>query len=126
MDPARVLLCDDAIGFPRLVAGWLSDAPDLELVEMVDHEAAGLAKAAELQPDVLLLDVVLPGGQITRELVDQFRAAADGMRVVLISSLPAAELEPFAASMGADGFCTKATTASGLHDAIRAALGADA
>lgn len=82
----RVLIVDDHEGF-RAAAGRLARAAGLDVVgEACDGEAA-LALAATLRPDVVLLDVQLPG-------IDGFDVAArlSGTRVVLVSSASPAAL----------------------------------
>lgn len=118
--PRRVALCDDAIGFPELVVSWITAAEDLELdartstlTELHAHLDAGG------RPDVLLLDFMLPEGPTDAARVDDLRARVPGLRVVLVSSLPAVALREEALRTGADGFCTKATTAPELLAVVR-------
>src|SRR5439155_532697 len=66
----------------------------------------GLAAAARLRPDVVLLDIRLPdvdGYEVSRRLVDSSGRPA----VVLVSTLDAVDVGPRAVASGARGFVTK-------------------
>ena len=76
-----VLVVDDSAAF-RATARVLLRARGYEVVGVAEDVATGLAKARELQPDCVLMDVNLPDG-------DGIAAAAqfDGPTVVLVSTL---------------------------------------
>lgn len=116
--PLRVLLCDDALGFPTLVARWLDAAPEVEHIGTATTATQLLEVIADHAPDVLLLDLMLPEGQTSAELVRRVRELAPGVRVILVSSLPGPLLEAEVERTGADGSCPKATTAAQLLAAI--------
>jgi DNA-binding NarL/FixJ family response regulator len=117
-EPLRVLLCDDALGFPALVASWLNGAPDAEHVGTTTSATELLEVVADLAPDVVLLDLMLPEGKTSPELVQRVRDLAPGSRVILISSLPAVMLQDEVQRVGADGLCPKATTPERLLDVV--------
>ncbi len=70
-EPIRVLIADDHVLFRRGLEMVLGQEPDIEVVgEAADGEEA-VAKAADLLPDVVLLDVRMPrmsGIEVCREL----------------------------------------------------------
>jgi DNA-binding NarL/FixJ family response regulator len=100
-----VLLVDDSAAF-RATAQMLLEARGYEVVGVAEDVASGLAKARELQPDCVLMDVNLPDG-------DGISAAAqlNGTTVVLVSTLDASALGDIAHS-GARGFVSKSELAS--------------
>ena len=103
--PRTVLVVDDSAAF-RATARVLLGARGYEVVGAADSVAAGLAAAAELKPDCVLLDVNLPDG-------DGLSAAgAFEAHVVLGSTLDAEELGDALNGSGARGFLTKAQLAS--------------
>ncbi|HWT93653.1 MAG TPA: response regulator transcription factor [Solirubrobacteraceae bacterium] len=114
----RVVLCDDAIGFPDLVASWLQDEPGIELVAAVGSATELRETLPHHAPDMVLLDLMLPEGQTGPELVDHIRATVPGVRVVLVSSLPKDLLGGEVVRTGADGAVPKATTSEQLRAAI--------
>jgi two-component system chemotaxis response regulator CheB len=60
MDRIRILLVDDAAAVRRLVAGALNRDPALEVIGTAADGRMALARLAELQPDVVLLDLEMP------------------------------------------------------------------
>ncbi len=84
MDPIRVLLVDDHAHFRAGLRSLLATAPDLE----VCGEAAGgeeaLAVVAARQPDVVLLDLTMPGmGGVAA--TERLLAASPHVRVLVLS-----------------------------------------
>jgi DNA-binding NarL/FixJ family response regulator len=101
-----VLIVDDHPSF-RASARALLEAEGFEVVgEAPDGETA-LEAADELRPDVVLLDVQLPG-------MDGFQVASRltrngaGPSVVLVSSRDGSDFGPLVAESGAKGFVPKA------------------
>jgi DNA-binding NarL/FixJ family response regulator len=116
----KVLLCDDAVGFPRLVASWLSRGDEFEYLGLATSATELLEVVGDLAPDVVLLDYMLPEGPASPELVDRLRALVPGVRVVLISSLNGPQLAAEAERTGADGYCPRATKAERLRAVVAA------
>ena len=88
----RVLIVDDHSSFRRLARRMLGAAGFLVVGEAIDA-ASALTAAASLQPDVVLLDIVLPdrSGLLVAE---QLVRVADPPRVVLISSRSRSDFGP--------------------------------
>lgn len=114
-----MLICDDAVGFPSLVRMWLDQDDGLQTVGVVTTAAELLERMDELSPDVILLDLMLPDGAASPELVTALRERRPGVRIVLISSFPQSRLEEEAARVGADALCPKAATPETLRAAVR-------
>jgi CheY-like chemotaxis protein len=117
----QVLICDDAIAFPRLVELWLGNGDGVASVGAVTSASELLESLAADAPDVLLLDFMLPDGPVTPDLVTTLRERARAMRIVLVSNLPQEALEEAAANLRVDACCSKATTPEGLLAAVRGA-----
>ena len=120
----RVLLADDQelirTGF-RLI---LDGAPDIRVVgEAVDGGDA-VDKAGRLRPDVVLMDVRMPGLdgiEATRRVV-----AAGSARVLVLTTFDLDAYAYEALRAGASGFLLKDVPSSALYDAVRAVHGGDA
>jgi len=100
-----VLIVDDHDGF-RESARALLEAEGFTVVGDAADGAAAVAAAARLRPDVVLLDVQLPGvdGFMVAE---ELAVAPDPPRVVLISSREAAAYGPRMAAAPVCGFLAK-------------------
>ncbi len=103
--PRAVLIVDDDAAFgdlaARIVTGW-----GHQVVGLAGSVAAGLARAAELRPDFVLVDIGLPDGD-GFSLTEQLVAMPWPMRVVLISSDSDSSNVPAARRAGASGFVPK-------------------
>jgi DNA-binding NarL/FixJ family response regulator len=104
--PPTVLIVDDHPSF-RLTARALLEAEGFHVVGEAPDGASALAAAAELRPDVVLLDVQLPD-------IDGFEVASrlcsNGHRpsVVLTSSRDGSDFGALVTRSGARGFVPKA------------------
>ena len=113
MDKIRLLLVDDSITFLHNIAGFLAEFKDLVVVG--SDEA--LCLAADLQPDIVLLDVNMPGlsGIETTPHLRQILPAAG----IIILSFQNSDIYKGAALVaGADDFIPKDTLTYSLIPAI--------
>jgi DNA-binding NarL/FixJ family response regulator len=101
----RVLVVDDHPSFRRLAIKLL-EAGGFSVVGEAGDGASGLAAARLLEPELVLLDVLLPdvsGLAVAEALAGDPRSP----RVVLVSSRSASELGPALERSPAAGFLTK-------------------
>lgn len=102
----RVLLVDDHASF-RAIAVHLLRAAGYDVVGEAQDGHSGLLAAAELRPDVVLLDIRLPDMD-GFEMVERLRNASHVPDVVLISSREAADYGRRILESEARGFIAKA------------------
>jgi DNA-binding NarL/FixJ family response regulator len=116
-DPIRVLLCDDAEGFRALMRESLAEDPSIEIVGEAADGVAGVEATAELQPDVVLLDMSMPrmGGL---QAIPKMRRSAPRTSIIGLSSLSAARMAAPSKEIGAHSYLEKGTEL----DEIRAAI----
>ncbi|MFI2644387.1 response regulator [Streptomyces sp. NPDC018610] len=120
-----VLVVDDQplqrYGFRML----LDSVPGTEVVGEAAHGAEAVRKAAELRPDVVLMDVRMPGMdgiEATRRIV----AAGDRSRVLVLTTFDLDEYVYAALRAGASGFLLKDARPDELLAGIRAVAVGDA
>jgi len=112
-----VLVVDDDDMIRRLLRTVL-EADEIEVVEAADGDAA-LAALADLQPTVIVLDVMMPGldGVEVCRRIDHEMA-----KVVMLTARDDPELERAATDAGAEAFLTKPFSSIELLDLIEQLL----
>jgi DNA-binding NarL/FixJ family response regulator len=121
----RVLVADDQ----ALVRGGfrmiLDAQKDIEVVAEAEDGREALARARELSPDVVLMDIRMPeldGLEATRRLL----AGGGGPRVLILTTFDADEYVYDAMKAGASGFLLKDVRPEQLADAVRTVAAGDA
>ena len=118
--PIRVMLVDDHRMVRRGLATFLQAFDDLQLAGEAESGEAALQICAEVLPDVILMDMVLPmmdGATATRAIRRQFPQ----VQVIALTSFKEGELIKNALEAGAIGYLLKDVSAEDLVQAIRAA-----
>ena len=116
----KLLIVDDDPMMRLGLTAALGSQPDLTIVGEATDGRQGVDRAAALCPDVVLMDVGMPGmdGIAATQAI---KAAAPGLRVVMLTS-HTDDTEVIAAlSSGADAYCIKGTEVDALANAIRVA-----
>jgi DNA-binding NarL/FixJ family response regulator len=116
--PIRILLVDDQTLLRRGLAGLLNRNPDMEVVGEAGTGQEALEMAAQIDPDVILMDVRMPGMngvEATRELVR--RSTRGGVIILTTFDDDAYIFEGIAA--GARGYLLKDAEMEELTQAVR-------
>jgi DNA-binding NarL/FixJ family response regulator len=119
MDTIRVLIADDHEVVRQGLRRFLDVLGDVEVVGEAENGRAAVEQARVLQPDVVVMDVVMPevdGVEATKEL----RESAPGVKVLALSTFGDDEHVLPTLSAGASGFLTKDTRPEEIAQAIRA------
>jgi two-component system, NarL family, response regulator DevR len=117
--PIRVLLVDDFSLFREGVAVALERHGGVTIVgEAADVDEA-VARASDLRPDVVVLDMRLPGGG-GLVAIDRICAVAPEARVLVLTANDRPEGLVDAVSAGAAGYLTKRSGADELRSAVAA------
>lgn len=120
MKKLRLLLVDDQAMFREGLGTLLALQPDFEIAGEAGDGAAAVAAAKKIRPDVVLMDLRMPGvGGV--EATRQIRTALPEARVIVLTTFEEDE-EVFAAlRAGASGYLLKASPSEKLCEAIRLA-----
>jgi DNA-binding NarL/FixJ family response regulator len=119
--PLRVVIADDHMLLPEAVRVLLEPDPDIEIAGVVYEAGQILARVAELEPDLLLLDSQMPGMD-GLAFVDRLRVAQPAVGVVLLTESPNPELARAAFERGVKGVILKGSDPAKLAPALRAAI----
>ncbi len=114
----RILIIDDHPVFREGLGSLLASQEDFKLVGQVASGEAAIESLPRLRPEVVLLDLRLPGKTGMETLLWLKAHAADSKVIVLTSSESAEEAEMLLAA-GARGFLTKQVDAREIFQAIR-------
>lgn len=121
--PLRVVVVDDHAMFRTGVKAEIGRA--VEVVAEGEDVASAVAAIQQGTPDVVLLDVHLPGGG-GGEVIKQVHATMPDLRFLALSVSDAAEDVIGVIRAGARGYVTKSISAEELIDAIRRVADGDA
>ncbi len=103
--PVRVLVVDDTPAL-RLLTRLMLEGSGFEVVGEAGDGLAAIAEAATLQPDLVLLDLAMPVMD-GLEALPRIRAAATGVRVVIVSGFDRRAMESQVVEAGADAYLQK-------------------
>lgn len=120
MKTVRVLIVDDLERHRELLKNLIAHIPEVELLGEAADGRAGVARALELKPDLVLMDVDMPGFDgpaATRELLD----LQPGLPVLAMSVSGSADDRARMTRAGAAGYLTKGSGPEELREAILAA-----
>jgi DNA-binding NarL/FixJ family response regulator len=120
LDRVRVLLADDNEDFRAVTARLLGS--EFEVVNAVSDGETLIEEAARLKPEVLVLDISMPGlsGIVAAR---RLRAAGCSARMVFLSVQGDPDYARAALTAGAQGYVVKCRLASDLLLALREVLG---
>ena len=116
----RVMIVDDHAVVRSGLSAFLMVYPDLEMVGEAESGEDAVARVGILQPDVILMDLMLPGmdGVATTRAIKQKYPA---IQVVALTSFKEEGMVQGALQAGAMGYLLKNVSATELSSAIRSA-----
>jgi NarL family two-component system response regulator LiaR len=122
IDPIRVMIVDDHALVRTGLGTFLMAYDDLALVAEAESGEEALDLCAQLEPDVVLMDLVMPGmdgAAATRAIRERWPQT----QIIALTSFKDQEWVEKALQAGAVGYLLKNVGAGELADAIRAAHG---
>lgn len=115
----RLLLVDDGDMFREGLATLLATEADLEVIAQANNGEKAIALTAQLQPDVILMDIQMPvcdGVTATREICQRY----PWMRILVLTTFDDDEYIGKSLQAGAKGYLLKRKPIEEMATAIRA------
>jgi len=117
----RVLLIDDNPDFLEGVSAWLTRDPAFELAGVAGSGGEALTQVENLEPDVVLMDVAMPGVN-GFEATRRIKSKPGAPLVILLTFHDSETARVEALAAGADGFVPKTKVTEDLTRVIRSLL----
>lgn len=114
----RLVLVDDHEGIREILSDILGSNPDIEVVGQAGTGAALLQLCAEQNPDIILLDLMLPDMN-GLDCIRSIRRSLPGARILIFSGNANPILISRAVELGVQGFIEKTAKYSELIEAVR-------
>jgi DNA-binding NarL/FixJ family response regulator len=114
----RVLLCDDVAMLRELLRYELEEDDGVVVVGEADNGLDGVRLVEELQPDVVILDLAMPGID-GLEALTQMRDTAHPPHVLVHSGFDAATMRERVLALGATAYLEKGGNLREVREAVR-------
>ena len=119
-DPLRVVLCDDVPELRTLMRFALEEEGDLVVVGEAGDALTGVERITDLQPDVVLLDLSMPGMD-GLEAIPLIRARSARTAIVVFSGFAEERMRGPALEVGADRYVEKGADLDVVRAIVREA-----
>ncbi len=117
----RVLVVEDFGGWRDCIVEKLRENPRLRVVDFASDGLEAVWKAAEVRPDLILLDISLPSLRGI-EAARQIRKLVPESKIIFLTTETSATVAQEALSLGAEGYVLKIYADSDLLNAVEAVL----
>ena len=114
----NIYLCDDVPELRQLLRIILEEDPELRVVGETGDAEIGVEEIAELQPNVVLLDLSMPGMD-GLEALPLIRRAAPDTSVIVFSGFTEARMAALVLERGADRYIEKGEPLERVREAVR-------
>ena len=121
-NPIRILVADDFSEWRVRLRSILQARPEWQVIGEACDGLDAVHKTTELRPDVVLLDIGMPGLNGI-EAAKQIRRASPSTKVIFVTQENDAEVRTEALAAGAEGYLLKTNLTRELLSAVEAALG---
>jgi DNA-binding NarL/FixJ family response regulator len=124
VDPATILIVDDHTLVREALCELLESQDGIRIVGQAGDSAAAVAMALAEQPDVILLDIEIPGGEVTTT-VRQLQERCPCSRIIILSMYEGPQLVQDLLAAGIRGYLLKSTHWQELVAAIQGVMADD-
>lgn len=122
MKRLSIVLADDHTMMRAGIRALIMAEPDMHVVAEAANGAQALHLAREFHPDVLVMDILMPGSN-GFEVMGRLKEACPEVRVLILTALGEAAYLRQMLAAGASGYLLKRAAAETLIEAIRAVAG---
>ncbi len=123
MNTIRILLVDDNPMFLGITQEFLQLQVELTVIGTAHNSQEALAQAEKLKPDVILLDLNMPGPS-GLETIPKLQKITPQTKIIALTMMNQDAYQPAALSAGANGFVAKANMGAELIPTIQRVVGA--
>lgn len=116
-DRIRVLICDDVAMLRELIRYELEEDDSIVVVGEADNGLDGVRLVTELKPDVVVLDLAMPGID-GLEALSLMRATAEPPHVLVHSGFDASTMRDRVIALGAAGYIEKGGDLGAVRTAV--------
>lgn len=117
----RILAVDDFEPYRLLVVSLLHERPDLKVICGVSDGLEAVEKAQELKPDLILMDIGLPGINGI-EAARRIQTLVPNAKIIFLTQESSPEIMREAVTLGASGYVLKSQAEADLLIAVDAVL----
>jgi len=117
----RILVVEDHELFRRFVASMLRQQPSFRVVGEVEDGLNAVRQAQTLRPELVLLDIGLPGLS-GLEVARRIRELVPSVKIVFLTQESAPDVVEEAFGLGAQGYLIKSEATSELLEALKSVL----
>lgn len=121
MPDIHILVIDDFLQWQRFVIELFETETDLKIIAIASDGLEAVRKAKEIQPDLILMDINLPGMN-GYEAMREIRIFSPASKILFVSEHRSCDLIEAAFDAGASGYVLKSDAYSDLILGIRTAL----
>ena len=104
----KVFIVDDSSVLRERVVEMLSDLPEIEIIGQAQNVPDALRAINELNPDVVILDIRIPGGS-GLDILQDIKKEKKAPMVIMLTNYPYPQYRKKCLGLGADYFFDKST-----------------
>jgi DNA-binding NarL/FixJ family response regulator len=120
--PVRVLVVEDFVPFRQFILSMLASMPDLRVIGEVSDGLDAVHKSAERQPDLVLLDIGLPGLNGIEAARRIRKLVFPEPKIIFLTQESSFDVLQEALGLGAQGYVVKTMAESELLTAVETVL----
>jgi len=113
----KVFIADDSPILRERLKTMLSDFPEVEIAGQAKNTSEAIKSIKELEPDVVILDIRMPGGSGI-EVLQSIKKDRPEIKVIVFSNYPYSQYRKKCMDLGADFFFAKSTESDQIHVTI--------